>query len=293
MGRALTAKIKIRVEGDKAVITNVQNMSDGFNRSLVEIAQQRASILRDKLRARTAAEYNRSGTGRFSRGLNTRVLVSKPGGRTQTTIQVTMINYRENKFLTEMVGGGFTDFPVKAYYIFARGVTDPNFKNPQVGSLALFDPHTSEDINKRGFKRSRAIFGRQIALSRLKVPFTGFTTTLGRFGRESLVPIDAEPGQMKSEQFYYPLWVHHPEINDVVTPTILEEGELLRDQAANAARLNFTARSNVVVRFNPNDPGSGINFTTVPITVKQTARGNTTNASVQVPASLIRLINGG
>jgi hypothetical protein len=272
-------RIRIRVLGTDEVTTSVKKMSADFDQATISEARDRAISLREKLRTRTQVAYHRAATGRFSRSLNTSVDVTRaPGGSTLAIIKVTGITYRESKFLTSFFPGGFTDFPVDAYYIFAKGLRD------------IFDPSLLRDKSLReqnyGNKRHLAKIGRRLATSRLKVPRSGYDAVVGRGGREHTVAQDvgglppAMPGDL-STTYYYPLWVEHPEIEeDVVAEVVTEEGEEWKNN-------NLT---NAKVIFNPSNPQAGIGLQSVGV---RRVSGTTETVAVRTTGAGVAGIGAG
>jgi len=234
-------RIRIRVRGSDQASTAISKMDASFDRGLVKEARDRAVSLRHKLRTRTAGAYYKAGTGRFSRGLNAFLDVSKTAsGGTRATIKVTAIDYRESKFLTVLVGG--YPPPMQAYYIFAKGIA------------GLFDPVLLEESRLQkgsyGTKRQFAQIGRRVAKGRLKVPKEGYMPSSSRRGgKEGRAPRTAtgtafmhgQPAR-PAENYYYPLWVKHPgfgEMGDIVEQVVIEEGELWAKETLTHAAVSF------------------------------------------------------
>jgi len=183
--------------------------------------------------------------------LGTRLEVTKTvSGGTVATIKVTMISYRESRFLTKFASGGLEP-PAHAYYIMAKGLKglfDP---------VLLSQPKLTEGAY--GTKRHLAKIGRRMTSSRLKVPRAGLEAVPGRFGRmgrRAFVPggIPLQPDEPQSILFYYPLWVLHPgfgEQGDVVEKVINEEAALWKQENI----------GNAVVSFDPVRAKKGISLT--------------------------------
>jgi len=181
--------------------------------------QKRADEIQARMRSAAMAEYSKTGTGRFARGINARVINSgSPGEKIASMIRVTAINYRETRFLTDIGGGGyFKSYPVRPYRIFARGgLEGPRGK---AGSKV--------DIN---FVRSTA------GEHRLKVPRAGrfFEAFRKHGGGESRRISDAlgpmDPGDAMKAFFFYPLWVNHPGFRrDIISQIAIQEGAAYQD----------------------------------------------------------------
>lgn len=248
----MSSGIRIIVSNTQQTTTDVQRLSDNFEKAIVKRAQDRAASLRTKLRSRTEAAYAKTGTGRFSRGLNARVVVEGGGTNTKATIFATMVTYRENRFLTELAGVGPP--PTSPYYIFARGLRD------------LFDTRLTSKLGKQYFGpqgeklrnswfRLTLGFARKQTSHRLKVPAQGLISIPTRSGRERRQAIMGPAlGSDLTGRFYYPLWVKHPGFakqGDVVLETILEA----------AAQMKEEVLADAVVSFNPAKPEAGITFT--------------------------------
>lgn len=257
--------VRIVISDTGKVTQSIQRMSDDFDKKLVKRARDRADSLRVKLRLATAAAYTKSGTGRFSRGLNTKLIVSTGGGRTTATIQATMIQYRESEFLTEFGGRGGP--PRAPYYIFAKGAHN------------IFDTTHAKEFGKQRFGpqgeklrnpwfRAVASIARKKTGHRLQVPLQGYIGISTRSGRERRQAINgpAKAGDPFG-RFYYPLWVRHPgfPMGDVVLDTIASAAEQFKEEAI----------ADAVVSFNPAKASSGISFTGATVVKTASSRVST------------------
>jgi hypothetical protein len=191
--------------------------------AILSDADQRAAFIQQKLRAAVLGAYTKAATGRMSRGIfATATKVGSPEGGVQTVIRVTMFNYREANFITNLGGRGyFSRFPVGPYRIFAQGVE---------GTLSLLAPMRKRN-SIRSSRKTLSIV-KEHGVGRLKVPrrsaFFSASRAPGRGGGESrnigdiLGPREGEP---LGAFFFYPLWVNHPGFpEDVITQVALEEG---------------------------------------------------------------------
>ena len=163
--------------------------------------------------------------------------VGVAGGKVATVIRVTMFNYREARFLTN-IGGG-RDWHRDPYTIFAKGV--------EGGDLSTFtnflvNPHTG----RRSMKHTRKQIGiiKAGGVSRLKVPAHGVTITAGRTpgagGAESrFIEGTLAKAAHGEEFFFYPLWVHHPGFPvDVISEVALQEGARFKQETISAVTLS-------------------------------------------------------
>lgn len=210
----------------------VEGVHQRFVGSLLSDPDERAAAIQNRLRMEVELAYNRAATGRVSRGIFAKAtkMGTKDGKSVETVVRVTMINYRETRFLTNLDGMGyFKHYPVEKYTIFAksdlrfRGATDQTRKVGRSGIKSLL---------------------RRSGVGRLKVPrSTAFFTAArqpGRGGGESRIINDilgpASPGDLKSAFFFYPLWVQHPGFHeDVISEVALDEGARFQTEVAEVA----------------------------------------------------------
>lgn len=247
---------------------------------------ERAMSIQTRLQRAVFEAYNKSATGRMARGIRAKVTkIGAPGGKVETIIRITMFNYRESRFLTNIGGGGyFKEYPVPPYTIFAKGagfdknITPTGFGRRGRGTQELTD-------------KSKVRIATSQATSRLKVPRRGSFFTAGRQpgrgGGESRFINDvlgrADPGDRQSSFFFYPLWVNHPGFSrDVISEVASEEGARFQTEIVSAVTLShgqLQTKSTIV-------------STDIPITgteVRQSAKG----ASVDLPIFLTRAGFGG
>jgi hypothetical protein len=176
-----------------------------------------------RLRAAVLGAYNKAATGRLGRGIFAKATkTGTPEGGIQTVVRVTMFNYREANFLTNLGGRGyFQRFPVGPYRIFAQGVE---------GALALLAPFRKRNTLRSSRKTLSIV--REHGVGRLKVPRKSSFFTAGRSpgrgGAESRTIGDIlgpAGNDRASHFFFYPLWVNHPGFaEDVISQVALEEG---------------------------------------------------------------------
>ena len=189
--------------------------------AILNDADRRAAQIQARLRAAVLATYTKSDTGRMSRGIF--ATAQKQGtadGKIETIIRISMTNYREANYLTNIGGSGyFKRFPVEAYTIFAKGI------------------HKEERVGFIKSKRSSAHFAAKDSVGRLKVPRRGafFVAQRGRGGGESRVIHDvlgpASAGDNPSSFFFYPLWVNHPGFPvDIISQVAANEGARFQEE---------------------------------------------------------------
>lgn len=196
-----------RTSGIKSSIETLHNQTAGASKEIEQRAKDFSDTLKSVLKIETQRAYVR-GTGRFSRGINTRVKVKRGSGRQPTTaiVEVMVPNYRESRFLTNIGNQGrFKSFPVEDYWIFARGARD----------LLVTHQLTDEPMTKKQVRSLKARIARRKRVGRLKVPLSqiGLISRAlpGRRRETELFPgVPLEPGLSPSSQFVYPLEVHHP-----------------------------------------------------------------------------------
>ena len=239
-GNLVTAQIR----GVKETEEELRALRQRVGTRLIDIPEKRAASIQARLQGAIAAAYHRAATGRMARGIRARVTkTGAPGERVTSVIRISMMNYREARFLTNIGGGGyFKDFPIRPYRIFAKGV-EP-FTITDRGTNFLVNPHTG----RRSIKHTRKTIGviKQAGVGRLKVPRRGAFITAarkpGRGGGESRIINDvlgpAEPGE-SSAFFFYPLWVDHPGFDrDVISEVALDEGARYQDEVLTAVTVS-------------------------------------------------------
>lgn len=181
-------------------------------------SQQRAARVQERLRTAVEVTYTK-GTGRVSRGIFAKVSKSTVEGKEEVALRITMRNYREVHFMTNLGGNGyFKSHPVKPYRIFAKGAQEIFERiNSATGEVSYYNPKT-------GRLRSKV-------KHRLKVPRdTSFLdTVVGPGGAESRVIRDIlgppDPGDALGAFYFYPLWVKHPGFpDDVISLVARDEG---------------------------------------------------------------------
>lgn len=222
--------VRMQTKGLEELRAGLQGIPQRVHARMGETAKERASRIQARLQAETAGAYVKAATGRFSRGLRASATqTTGNGGRARTVIRVTMINYRESQFLTNLAGGGyFKSYPVEPYRIFAEGVEGAR-------DLISFGRRTN---SLRSGRRAIALIKRH-GVGRLKVPRqTAFFESSRQPGRrrvetreirDAIGPMGNDP---KSAFFFYPLWVNHPGFaRDVVSDVVLDEGgQYINDQ---------------------------------------------------------------
>jgi len=219
--------------GAVIISTNAKQIADKLKvlpertiKGLQSDAEKQAERVQARLRSETAVAYHRAATGRFSRGLYARVIKTDTGA----AIRISMINYRESRFLTNLGGlGEFSNrpYPIPPYRIYAKNARDVAIKINDKGEVELRK-------GRQAMKQLRFIKG----VGRLKVPRSNviFEASRTRGGGESRRPVEVlttggvdpfdfsvEP---KSGAFFYPLWVEHPGFErDVVSEVTASERE--------------------------------------------------------------------
>lgn len=222
-------RAKPRAEGGNLVIqvrTNskeiaavARELRTRVGTTILSDADQRADAIQTRLRAAILGTYTKAATGRMSRGIFAKATkTGTPEGGIQTVIRVTMFNYREANFITNLGGRGyFQRFPVGPYRIFAKGAE---------GVLDFVSSFRKKNTIRSG--RQTIAIVKNIGVGRLKVPrkSTIFTASRqpGRGGGESRGVPDMQIGE-RGANFFYPLWVNHPGFpEDVISQVALEEG---------------------------------------------------------------------
>lgn len=222
--RQLGGNLVVQVRTNAKEVAEVAaNLRTRVSSTLIRDADNRAAAIQQRLRAAVLGAYTKAATGRMSRGIfATATKTGSPDGGVQTVIRVTMFNYREANFITNLGGRGyFSRFPVGPYRIFAQGVE---------GTMALLAPMRQRNSIRSSRKTVSLV--KDHGVGRLKVPrrsaFFTASRAPGRGGGESrqigdlLGPREGEP---LGAFFFYPLWVNHPGFpEDVITKVALEEG---------------------------------------------------------------------
>ena len=168
--------------------------------------EARAIEIQNTMRREAGLAYTKAATGRFSRGIFAKVAKSQEGDTSRSVIRITMVNYRESVFLTNIGGTGYFDYPTGEYKIWAKGARE-------VASRINAKTQT-EEYSKSSIMRAKRVAG----VGRLKVPRRGkfFTAARqpGRGGGESRIINDsagpAAAGTAQRKLFFYPLVVTHP-----------------------------------------------------------------------------------
>jgi hypothetical protein len=229
--------IQVRTNA-KEIAEVAQDLRTRVGSAIISDADRRASVIQQRLRAAVLGAYNRASTGRLGRGIFAKATkTGTPEGGVQTVIRVTMFNYREANFLTNLGGRGyFQRFPVGPYRIFAQGVE---------GALSLLAPSRKKNTLRSSRKTLSIV--REHEVGRLKVPRKSSFFTSGRApgrggaesrrigdigGSADFTPFQGpfiHPGNRTADRaghfFFYPLWVNHPGFSeDVISLVALEEG---------------------------------------------------------------------
>jgi hypothetical protein len=222
--RSYGGNLNIQVRSNaKEIVEVVSDLRTRVGSTIIADADQRAAVIQQRLRAAVLGAYNKASTGRLGRGIFAKALkTGTADGGVQTVIRVTMFNYREANFLTNLGGRGyFQRFPVGPYRIFAQGVE---------GALSLLAPFRKKN-SLRSSRKTLSIV-KQHGVGRLKVPRRSSFFTAGRAqgrgGGESRIIGDTlgpAGDDRASHFFFYPLWVNHPGFaEDVISAVALEEG---------------------------------------------------------------------
>ena len=206
--RAAPPAIRVRIEDLEATIKALVQSGSSFEEAVKSVTESHAHTIQQTLRQETDFAYTK-GTGRFSRGIKTRVSHEITDDSVTSRIIVTLPGYRETRFLTDIGGSGkFKVFPVAGYYIFAKGVG------------RLFDAQAVGDSIKGAEAQRYVKLARKRARSRLKVPV----------GHKTFRLLSAAPAGKRLETkfedtaFFYPLWVRHPGFpQDVVGDVLTRE----------------------------------------------------------------------
>lgn len=224
--------VQIRISGIQQTVGILKEQRTRVGSKILSDPDQRAARIQQRLRVEVGAAYTRA-TGRIARGIYAKVTkTGKPGDKVSSVIRVTMINYREARFLTNIGGRGhFKEFPVPAYRIFAKGAE---------GSLEFLTPFRKSNSLK-STRRTISLI-KQFGAGRLKVPRkSSFFTAArqpGRGGGESKEVGDVlgpAEGDRSSHFFFYPLWVNHPGFRrDVISEVALDEGARFKTELPEA-----------------------------------------------------------
>lgn len=217
-------EVRISIRGQQESQKALQLLRTRVGTRILSDGDKRASAIQQRMRAAVEVAYNRAATGRVARGIFAKVTSKgRPGDEVQSVIRVTMLNYRETRFLTNIGGGGwFQRFPVPPYRIFAEGVES---------ELNDLKPARRSNSMRSGRSAIRIVKGNGVG--RLKVPrrssFFTASRQPGRGGGESRSIGDilgpAGGGDRQGHFFFYPLWVNHPGFKaDVIADIALEEG---------------------------------------------------------------------
>lgn len=220
----LTGRVIVRTNA-RQVAEGLQPIPQRVERDIFKTHQEQAQILQTELRTKAALAYKRASTGRFARGLSVHVQKVKKGAQ----LRVTMINYRESRFLTNLGDQGFFKFgyPVPEYRIYAKGAEGLDF------SLNVRTGRVTARSGKLAMKRA----GWYGDVGRLKVPKKNVAMEAfrqeGRGGGESVRPVKiGKKGSRtpfdftrthKSSAFFYPLWVDHPGFHEDVVSEVVEK----------------------------------------------------------------------
>jgi len=242
--------VYINTKGLQQATEELRLLNARVTKSILEDPDKRADLIQARLRLATAIAYNKSATGRVSRGIFAKVqkVGTADGKGVQTAIVVTMVNYRESKFLTNLGGEGyFRSFPVAPYRIYAKGAISAGIED--VFKFAKGKTTVSKVSTRRAISFAHA----QKKIGRLKVPRGGTFFKAGRMqgrgGAESRVlhtregavdfatPDASFPNlsaNKKGDFFFYPLWVNHPGFAaDVISDIVLQEGGSFTTEATN------------------------------------------------------------
>jgi len=291
----------INTAGLRAAPDQLAQLNKVVGQAVLNDPDRRAAQIQARLRLATALAYNRSATGRVSRGIFAKVQkIGTPDGKgVQTAIVVSMINYREVKFLTNLGGEGyFKRFPIQPYRIFAKGAEGlDDLSNPSTGI-------TSKTSKKKAIGLALSSEG----VGRLKVPRgSAFFTSRrqqGRGGGESRfinnilgeadfkTPDASFPNLTKDKQgefFFYPLWVNHPGFpQDVISEVALQEGSTFTNEAVDAVVLALETSEKIINK--PNRTEGGVFKPAGPVgTGKQVKTGVELPPSVEVVSGIIPL----
>jgi len=250
------ARLRVVIRNADGVAQSLYTMNEDFVDGVRQIVQEHARKLKMRLQIETKAAYYKAATGRFSRGLNTQVTIEKSGQGATATIRVSAIEYRENKFLSELFGG--LPPPNRPYLIFARGLDNP------------FDL-IQDPIGAKSRRRLARRLAGQAGSHRLKVPVNQYSTIVHPNQRESRVanPTSgtsflkgSEPNT--SQDFYYPLWVTHPGFErDVVLDVDTDEATSWMNEQLELARFTF----------DPKNAAGGIGVSFIQPTIQKTVTG--------------------
>ena len=215
--RALGGQVIMQTRGLKNAQQQIKTAPRSIKTALEVTANERAQRLQSTLQQALAAEYSKSGTGRFARGIRVSVTTSASGSKSRTHLQIKAMTYRETKFLTNLGGiGRFKQFPVAPYRIYAKG------------AQVLADIFTSRTKGRTLAKAINKLGGGKI--SRLKVPRSGNIISAGRQpgrggGEQRFIRASGPQPPWAKTQFFYPLWVNHPGFRrDLLSELAISEG---------------------------------------------------------------------
>jgi len=220
----------------RKAVSDLEGFNQRVSASILADPDKRAALIQARLRTATALAYNKAATGRMARGIFAKVnkVGSADGRGVETAIVVTMFNYRETNYLTNLGGDGyFKVFPVGPYRIFAQGAEGlDDLRNPATG-------RRSKTSARKAIGLALGVEG----VGRLKVPrSTAFFTAgreQGRGGGERRTINDvlgpAASGDLQSAFFFYPLWINHPGFTqDVISDVALDEGARFKSEVVDA-----------------------------------------------------------
>jgi len=231
-----TGFVYINTQGLSKSKADLKRLDAQIAKTVLDDPEQRAAQIQQRLRLFAAIAYNKAATGRVSRGIFAKVqkVGTADGKGIQTGIVVSVVNYREVRFLTNLGGEGyFRHFPVQPYRIFAKGAEGlDDLRNPATGIRS-----------KTSSRKAIGVALGTEGVGRLKVPRGSAFFTSGRdqgrgggekrvindmfgpadFSRHPTMPnLTKDP---KGAFFFYPLWVNHPGFPaDVISDVALQEG---------------------------------------------------------------------
>lgn len=233
--QGMTGAVIVRTNA-AAVAEQVRAIPPRVERSLFDAAEKQAERVQARLRAETRAGYNKASTGRFSRGLFAKATKIDGGA----AIRISMFNYRESRFLTNLGGKGAFQFgyPIPPYRIYAKNAEGIEVSiNSARGSAKL--------ISHKSAMRRLSL---RANVGRLKVPREGnFFVAMrkpGRGGGESRILNDwanLDPTNPSNSGFFYPLWVDHPGFaRDIVSEVVESENARIINEVTELVRYEHT-----------------------------------------------------